>query len=108
MQELEKRQIEEAKKLKVAEGEVLKSNPQLLEVKERLDSLEKTVKEMVIESKNQRSLKVSEQNEGDNKKQNASKPVVENLPDKQASNKQETNRTDNQKASQGDSGCDQK
>ncbi|XP_076895802.1 uncharacterized protein LOC143548570 [Bidens hawaiensis] len=50
--ELEKRRIEEAKKLKATEDEVLKSNPHLLEVKERLDSLEKTVKEMVTESKN--------------------------------------------------------
>ncbi|KAL7604556.1 hypothetical protein Lser_V15G17646 [Lactuca serriola] len=56
--ELERRQIEEAKKMKEKEGEVLKSNPQLMEVKERLDSLEKTVKEIVMESKFQRSVKV--------------------------------------------------
>lgn len=44
--------------MKEKEGEVLKSNPQLMEVKERLDSLEKTVKEIVMESKFQRSVKV--------------------------------------------------
>ncbi|GJY12165.1 hypothetical protein Tco_0381474 [Tanacetum coccineum] len=58
--QLEKMKIEEATKVKAAEEDVIKSNPQLLEVKERLDSLEKTVKEMVTESKTQRSIKVSE------------------------------------------------
>ncbi|KVH96130.1 hypothetical protein Ccrd_001794 [Cynara cardunculus var. scolymus] len=57
---LEKRRVEEAKKTKAAEGEALESNPQLVEVKERLDSLEKSVKEIMIESKTQRNIKVTE------------------------------------------------
>ncbi|KAI3521175.1 hypothetical protein L1887_10636 [Cichorium endivia] len=81
--ELERRQIEEAKKMKEKEGEVLKSNPQLLEVKERLDSLEKTVKEIVMESKNQRSIKVSDDNEGEKPKQ------MDKVNKKQDSEKQE-------------------
>nr|GEW99167.1 ribosomal protein L30/L7 family protein [Tanacetum cinerariifolium] len=97
--QLEKMKIEEAKKVKAAEEDVIKSNPQLLEVKERLDSLEKTVKEMVTESKTQQSIKVSEQHEG-HKTQLAGKAVAEDRSNKQASNKQETQETDNQNATQ--------
>ncbi|KAI3785981.1 hypothetical protein L1987_45107 [Smallanthus sonchifolius] len=95
--ELEKRRTEESKKIKATEEEVLKSNPHLLEVKERLDSLEKTVKEIVTESKNQRNMKVSEEKE-DDKKQNVSSPAVEH-----SLNKQEMQQDKNQKATQGGS-----
>ncbi|KVI06059.1 hypothetical protein Ccrd_015583 [Cynara cardunculus var. scolymus] len=81
--DLETRRVEEAKKIKVAEGEALESNPQLLEVKERLNSLEKTVKEIMIESKNQRNIKVSDPQEGD-RTQHA---TVEDRQKTQASNK---------------------
>ncbi|KAM0033352.1 hypothetical protein Hdeb2414_s0016g00485211 [Helianthus debilis subsp. tardiflorus] len=97
--ELEKRRIEESKKIKATEEEVLKSNPQLLEVKERLDSLEKTVKEIVTESKNQRNMKVSEQKE-DDIKQHVSSTAVEHSPNKQASDKQERQRDESQTATQ--------
>nr|XP_043617257.1 uncharacterized protein LOC122589078 [Erigeron canadensis] len=132
---LEKKQIEEAKKKKATEDEVMKSNPQLLEVKERLESLEKTVKEIVVEAKNQRSSKVSEQYEDNNntrqgsnpavedrpskqasnkkeahgeKTQPASKSAVGDLPSKQASNKQQTHDADNQRATQGGTSGDKK
>ncbi|XP_021980781.2 uncharacterized protein LOC110876931 [Helianthus annuus] len=95
--ELEKRRIEESKKIKATEEEVLKSNPQLLEVKERLDSLEKTVKEIVTESKNQRNMKVSEQKE-DDIKQHVSSTAAEQSPNKQASDKQERQRDESQTA----------
>lgn len=94
--ELEKRRVEEAKKTKAAEGEALQSNPQLLEVKERLDSLEKSVKEIMIESKNQRNIKVSDRHEGD-RKQHASNPVVDDRSNKQGSKKQETSGVGDQK-----------
>ncbi|XP_076898342.1 uncharacterized protein LOC143551879 [Bidens hawaiensis] len=100
--ELEKRRIEEAKKLKETEDEVLKSNPHLMEVKERLDSLEKTVKEMVTESKNQRNMKVSEQKE-DDKKQQVTSPAVEH-----SQNKQETQWDVGQTTTQGRSTGDKK
>ncbi|KAK1434024.1 hypothetical protein QVD17_10942 [Tagetes erecta] len=103
--ELEKRQIEESKKLKATEEEVLKSNPHLLEVKERLESLEKTVSEIVTESKNQRDMKVLKQNEND-QKQRASSTAVEPSSNKQASNKQETQQVENQKATQDGSTSD--
>ncbi|KAL4558230.1 hypothetical protein LXL04_036428 [Taraxacum kok-saghyz] len=64
--ELEKRQMEDAKKMKLKDEEVLGTNPQLLEVKERLESLEKTVKVIVMESKVQPSVKVSDENENEN------------------------------------------
>ncbi|KAJ0795709.1 hypothetical protein HanPI659440_Chr04g0153601 [Helianthus annuus] len=51
--ELEKRQVEEAKKMKETEGEALTSNRQLLEVKQRLDNLENSIKEIMKESKTQ-------------------------------------------------------
>ncbi|XP_071731840.1 uncharacterized protein [Rutidosis leptorrhynchoides] len=106
--ELERMKIEEAKKIKETEEDVLKSNPQLLEVKERLENLEKTVKEIVTESKNQRSTKVSEQHEGD-KTQLTKKPLVEeDHSNKQASNKKETRCVDNQSATQGGSSSDKK
>ncbi|KAI3729131.1 hypothetical protein L6452_17781 [Arctium lappa] len=100
--ELEKRRIEEVKKTKAAEGEALQSNPQLLEVKERLDSLEKSVKEIMIESKNQRNIKVSDQHEGD-RKHHASNPVGENRQ-----KKQETYDAGDQKGPQGGLARDEK
>ncbi|KAI7731390.1 hypothetical protein M8C21_011501 [Ambrosia artemisiifolia] len=105
--ELEKRRIEESKKIKETEEEVLRSNPQLLEVKERLDSLEKTVKEIVTESKNQRNIQAPEQNE-DDKKHHASSPAVEHGLNKQASSKQETQQAESQMAKQGGSARDEK
>ncbi|KAJ9549118.1 hypothetical protein OSB04_021661 [Centaurea solstitialis] len=101
--ELEKKQVEEAKKTKAAEGEALQSNPQLLEVKERLDSLEKTVKEIMTESKTQRNIKVSDRQEGD-RKQHASSPVGSDCP----KNKQETHDAGDQKGSQARSARDEK
>lgn len=106
--QLEKMKIEEAKKVKAAEEDVMKSNPQLLEVKERLDSLEKTVKEMVTESKTQRSIKGPEQQHEGDKTQHAGKSAVEDHSTKQASSKQETQQADNQKTAQGGSSSDKK
>ncbi|KAJ9549077.1 hypothetical protein OSB04_021620 [Centaurea solstitialis] len=101
--DLEKKQVEEAKKTKAAEGEALQSNPQLLEVKERLDSLEKTVKEIMTESKTQRNIKVSDRQEGD-RKQHASSPVGSDRP----KIKQETYDVGDQKGSQAQSARDEK
>ncbi|KAL8230418.1 hypothetical protein R6Q57_000196 [Mikania cordata] len=105
--ELEKRQLEESKKIKATEEEALKSNPHLLEVKERLDGLEKTVKEIIAESKNRRNMEISELAE-DDKKQHVSSPAVEHNPNKQSFIKPDAQQGENQKATQGGSIGDKK
>ena len=70
-QKKKKEEEEKAKELKlkaIEETEAGSSNPELSEVKTRLDKLEETIKEIVVESKKQSGSGVVKNQESDNEK----------------------------------------